>query len=662
MKASEIKLQRILEGTQQYMVPLFQRHYSWEKQHWEVLWEDLKDLTEQETMKPHFMGAIVTMQMNSVPEGVNKFLLIDGQQRLTTVLILLAVVRDHAKGDETTARLAEQINNTILLNFYNDGLERYKLQPTQSDRLAFHEIIDEKESTEDSLIKECYKFYNKKLRYHKKIDLSTIKNAIVSGLSVVSITLDTDENPHLVFESLNAKGKPLTQADLIRNFFFMKIDVNQQEEIHQKYWQPMQTALKDDLTEYIRHYLMKQGSEVKKDQIYFILKDKINPQNALESLQDLTKFAQYYKKFIAPQQETDPSIRYYFQRLQRLNVTTVYPFLLNCYADYADEELSRLDFLEILKIIENFIIRRYVCARPSNYLNKVFPSLYNQITQQIEGDFLSGLKNALSGANQYPGDETFKSHLVELDFYGRGRVQAKAEKAKLILESIEQSFNHKEAVSFEKLTIEHIMPQKLNEAWKQHLGEDGRVVHELLVNTLGNLTLTAYNSELRDNSFAAKKNILVESHLELNRYFQGKTTWQQADIEKRAAYLAGICLQIWPHFGDDTQNNVVENTFRGTKPKILHFLDKQYSVNSWRDVLENTMNVLADIDEDKLQELIDNYPRLINWHSKKFRDSRQLKNKAFIEVNLSADNIHTFCLKAIEQFDLTTENWRVEKT
>lgn len=656
MKASETKLQKILEGTQQYLVPLFQRPYSWERQQWENLWDDLIELTEQETMRPHFMGSIVTMQTVSVPEGVSKYLLIDGQQRLTTILILLAVVRDRAKKNQETKKLAEQINNTILINPYEDGLEQYKLQPTQADRHYFHQIIDGGfPDYKKSLINDCYRFFDKKIRL-KEIDLTSVKTAIIRGLSLVSITLEQDENPHLVFESLNAKGKALSQADLIRNYFFMKIHVDRQEEIYAQYWEPMQDTLCESLTECIRHYLMKDGVEVKKDQVYFTLKDKINPKNALESLQDLTKFADYYQKLIDPSQEKNSSISSCLIRLKRLDVTTIYPFLLNCYNDYVKGEFSVDGFVEILKILENFIIRRFVCNLPTNSLNKMFPSLYGQIKQKIDIDFMEGLKYVLTG-KKYPRDEDFKSRLKEVELYG---TRIKAEKSKLILESIEQSFNHKEEVSFDNLSIEHIMPQRLNKDWENFLGEYGEMTHELLLHTLGNLTLTGYNSELSNYPFSKKREILLESKLKLNEYFQEKTTWQRKDIEDRAEYLAEICLKIWPYFGDETQKERVGDRVRGKKPKALSLLNKKYSVKSWRDVLEITMNIVVDLDDYKFQELVQEYPRIVNWNNQKFRDNRKLNNGAFIEVNLSANDISSFCLKAIERVGLSSEDWQVE--
>ena len=443
MKASETKLQKILEGTQQYLVPLFQRPYSWERQQWENLWDDLIDLTEQETMNPHFMGSIVTMQTVSVPEGVCKYLLIDGQQRLTTILIL------------------------------------------------------------------------------------------------------------------------------------------------------------KETNKYISDSLM---------------------------------------------------------RIKRLELTTVYPFLLNCYDDYSDGKFTVDEFVEILKILENFIIRRFVCNFATNSLNKMFPSLYSQIRQKIDKNFMDGLKEILSLKN-YPSNDQFKSMLKEVELYA---TRVKAEKAKLILESIEQSFIHKERVFFENLSIEHIMPQKLNKDWEKSLGEDWETTHQLLLHTLGNLTLTGYNPELSNKPFDKKRDILLESHLQLNEYFKDKINWNKEDIEKRSEDLAEICLKIWPYFGNVLQKQKLEGTVRRTKPRVLSVRNEKYPVKNWRDVLETTLNIVADLDEDVFQGLIQDYPRLVNWNNQKFRYTRTLKNGAFVEVNLCAEDINSFCLKAIQRGGLSSEEWQVE--
>ena len=220
MQASEIKLQQIIEGTKQYVVPLFQRAYSWKKSEWQALWNDLVELCATDNPRPHFMGSIVTMPTTSVPEGVSKYLLIDGQQRLTTVFILLSALRDRAK--QSAEELAAEIDNTILVNPYKKDLDYYKLQPTQIDREAFYRIINFQSQIDGSSISECYSFFENKIR-QSGLEFQKIKQVLCSNFSLVSVVLSTDDDPHLVFESLNAKGRPLSQADLIRNYFFMRI-------------------------------------------------------------------------------------------------------------------------------------------------------------------------------------------------------------------------------------------------------------------------------------------------------------------------------------------------------------------------------------------------------------------------------------------------------
>lgn len=239
MQASETKLQQIIEGTKQYVVPLFQRPYSWKKSEWQALWNDLVELCNTENPRPHFMGSIVTMPTTSVPEGVGKYLLIDGQQRLTTIFILLSALRDTAKQFEE--ELAAEIDNTILVNPYKKGSDYYKLQPTQVDRKAFHQIINSEPQEDESSILECYKFFEKKIRQNVvKLELQKIKKVICNNFSLVSVVLSIEDDPYLVFESLNAKGRPLTKSDLIRNYFFMRIHTDSQESVYIQYWKPMQ--------------------------------------------------------------------------------------------------------------------------------------------------------------------------------------------------------------------------------------------------------------------------------------------------------------------------------------------------------------------------------------------------------------------------------------
>lgn len=532
MQASETKLQQILEGTRQYVVPLFQRPYSWKVPEWEALWNDILCLCEVDKARPHFMGSIVTMPTTSSPEQVSKYLLIDGQQRLTTIFILLSALRDTVKHSEE--ELAKEINDTILVNPFKkkNGSDYYKLQPTQVDRMVFHQIINSDSSVNKTGISECYDFFKKKIKKISSSELQKIKEVICGSFSVVSVVLNADDDPYLVFESLNAKGRPLTQADLIRNYLFMRIPGEDQERIHAEYWQPMQDLLGDNLTEFIRHYLTKSGSDVKQREIYFEIKDRINKSDALSYLKHLHIFSEYYSRLSTPEREPKDIIRKYLCRLNRLDVVTVYPFLLNCYDDCVNQRLTEEEFVSVLKVLENFILRRFVCNIQTRGLNRIFALLHSKVSKATalgSDNFVDRLKLTLQDQD-YPKDAEFKARLIDVKLYGGKR----SEKCKIILESIEEYFGHKEQVRFENLSIEHIMPQNLSDSWKKDLGEEWEKAHELLLDTLGNLTLTAYNGELSNDSFKQKKQTFRNSNLELNKYFQSPEEWREEDIKKKS--------------------------------------------------------------------------------------------------------------------------------
>lgn len=647
MKASETKIQPILEGTKQYVVPLFQRSYSWQKTEWEVLWDDIIELYEMENPRTHFLGSIVTMPTTSVPEGVMKYLLIDGQQRLTTLFIILTLIRDKSP------QLAGEIEDTLLTNRYKQGIDHFKFLPTNVDREIFQGLIKKEKINDSHNIFKAYKFFERKLD-KGNFNIEKIKDLIIHNLIVVSIVLDRDDNPHLVFESLNAKGRSLTQADLIRNYFLMKMHIDKQEEIYSTYWEPMQDSIGENLTEFIRHYLMKDGKQVKQSEVYFSLKEEVEDKNPLEYLNNLLNYSRYYEKLIDPEKENDPDIKRMLKRLNRLEVTTAYPFLLNIFREYEENSLTKEKLIEILKTLENFIIRRFVCNIPTNQLNKIFPPLYSQ-AKKLQGDLLSNIRQILQGKD-YPKDAEFKARLIDTKLYGGGDRQVKA---KLILESIEESFHHKEQVSFDDLSIEHIMPQTLSEWWQKHLGEDWGITHELLLHTIGNLTLTAYNAELSNADFNTKKQYLANSHLEMNKYFTEITSWRKEDIEKRAQKLAETALSIWPYFGD---GNITyyNDDITGTKPRKLYILGQEFEVESWRDVMEKTINCIIELEPEKFEEIIRQFPRFVGRNKNQFREVRKLSNGAFIEVNLSAKDINRFCHNLIETLELTLEDWKVE--
>lgn len=656
MKASETSLQPVIEGTKQYVVPLFQRTYSWDAKEWDVLWQDLLELCEEENPRDHFIGSIVTMPTVSVPQGISKYLLIDGQQRLTTIFILLALLRDAAK-ISNGGMLAQEIDETLLTNRFKQGTDIWKLLPTQADRKAFTQLVETGEVTQQTRIAKAVAFFKRRLRAPEAPDPETLKKVIVNNLILVSIVLDRDDNPHLIFESLNAKGKPLSQADLIRNYFFMRIHIDQQEQLYERSWEPMQERLGESLTECIRHFLMKDGTVVKKGEVYFALKgraDEKSQQEVIAYLQDIASFAGYYAKLLRPDEETSPKLRERMRRLNRIEVTVAYPFLLNVYDDYEHEEISEDEFAAVMDVIENFMIRRLVCRVPTNQLNKMFPPLYAQAREF--DSLVEGVKETLRTRN-YPRDIEFRERFISSRLYTSGD----RAKTKLILERLESSFGSKETVPYGNLSVEHVMPQTLTDWWKQHLGDGFEATHELMLHTIGNLTLTGYNSELSNDDFPDKRRRFKDSHLSLNKWFVDQQEWNEKTIRARAEALAERAISIWSYFGsveDDTPTTA--QTVTGTTPASVVILGQRFSISSWRDVAQKTLETIAELDEDSFELILVRFPRFVAESGDGFRSPRQLSNGNFIETNLDAPAINKFCIQAVEVAGLSPEDWFVE--
>jgi len=658
VKASEANLRSILEGNKQFLVPLFQRTYSWGKKEWDTLWGDLEELNEEAHQRNHFIGSAVTIPQNSAASGVAKFLLIDGQQRLTTILIILALLRDRAK-ELPDNSLGDEINDSFLANRYKKGSDHWKLLPTQTDREAYTQIMDGEPITQQTQIGKAAAYFSKRLSEKNAPDLEALQTIVPSKLTLVDIKLDRDEDPYLIFESLNAKGRPLTQADLIRNYFFMKIpDEQQQERFYALFWQPMQDSLGATLPEAIRHFLMRNGTTIKQGDTYLALKEEVeekSPAATGDYLQDLARFAGYYAKLLYPDQETQHDLRTRLKHLNRLEVTVAYPFLLNVYDDYAQNKITAANFATILELLENFILRRAVCNVPRGGLNRIFPLLYVQASQTES--LVAGVRDNLATKN-YPDDADFREAFTSCIMYGNG---ARYVRTKLILERLETATGNKEMVPFANLSVEHVMPQTLTPWWKDHLGADYEQVHALWLHTIGNLTLTGYNSELSNSDFSQKRSLFAESHIGLNDWFQQIDKWNDEAIRIRAEALAERALAIWPSFGK-TQLPLRGSIsgITGKMPVRLVILDQIFPVTTWRDVLQHTLQMISNHDEDNFLAIAEKFPKYISRDKNDLRTTRQLTNGFFIETNMSALSVDRLCRQVAELAELSVEDWRVE--
>lgn len=598
MKANETKLQPILEGTKQYVVPLFQRSYSWKIKHWKMLWDDLADLYLSDDGREHFLGAIVSMPTDMSPEGVNKYLLIDGQQRMTTIFVLLAAIRDLSK--ESDQRLAEQINELYLFNKWEEGRNRNKLLPSQADRIVFAKIIGGKSLEHiDSDIEKAYVFYQRMLikgfENDGTIDLRRLLTLLMQRIVMVSIVLDKDENPYLIFESLNAKGEPLTQADLVRNYILMRIaDEHEQEIAYRDFWLPIQRTLENELTNFLWRYLLKDGTFIRQNAIYDTIKwklSKLSPKQVIDFLVDLHTYSTYYLKLFSPEKETNTVISQKLVRLNRWEVKTAYPFLLNLYHDYQRNKISSDDFCQILDNVESFVVRRFFCRYPTSTLNKIFIALYNTIDLD---KYVESLNEELI-RRQWPSTAEFLEGWKRFPIYTSG-----TSKCRHILENLEATLtdnNEPVDITHPKITIEHVMPQTLNEAWERMLGEQASNTHEVYKHTIGNLTLTGMNSPMGNAPFPEKQITLAKSNFALNKAFSGLTNWDETEILERANALGRLAVQIWTHpggdevSGDEPVKSAVDPT--GYKPTGFSLYGNNYFVESWREMLLQALSLIA---------------------------------------------------------------------
>lgn len=563
MKASETILRNLLEGGKQFRIPLFQRPYSWKKENWETLWEDLMNLYKDDGKNSYFLGPIVTQAELGTADGITPYIVIDGQQRLTTLSILLAALRNFFKKHDKQA--SEQIYEFYLINKYQNNDDLYKVLPTQDDREIYRSIIQSKmtkDRKKEGQIYEAYKFFDNKLKKPDldedfSLDYTKFKNLILEKLVLVNITTDSNDNPYLIFESLNNKGEELTQADLVRNYIFMKLPNEEQDELYNNEWAPLEKSFKsklepkvyaEEIETALWYYIRKDGNSVTKKEIYKTIRnrfDNFKDINTFKSeIKNLVKFVQYYQRLNLYEEEPQESLNYWFQRFKRLNFKTCHVFILNIYQDYEDQKISLHDFKQILNYIESYFVRRLFCDVSTNILGKVFDNLYSEVKNANAKNLLEGLRTVLRSYDKtkiFPDDDSFRKGIINESIY----TKSLSDRTKLILETIESSLT-KEKVNFDDLEVEHIMPQKLRKEWEKTLGENYSAIHKKWLNTLGNLTLTGYNPELSNKPFDIKVNLLRESNVSLNRYFHKLEAWNEIMIKKRAESLADIAIKIWP--------------------------------------------------------------------------------------------------------------------
>ncbi|MUU69432.1 DUF262 and DUF1524 domain-containing protein [Helicobacter pylori] len=543
MEANATTLLNFIKDNQknQLVIPIYQRVYSWEKEQCKQLWDDIIKVGGDDKMDGHFIGSILYV-LDGITHSDNALLIIDGQQRLTTITLLLTALRDHWSDKH------KEIENHYLINSDKDGDKKFRLILSESDKDTLLSLIDKdrrKPSEPSSKIVENFKLFEEWVSNTDKLE--TIFKGL-DKLMIVEIALEKGKDgPQLIFESMNSKGIELAQTDLIRNYTVMETEIEKQEGFYNKYWRAMEEEFKQNekwFDRFVRHYLTIKTREIPNtNKVYVALKDYRQKEGiGIEDLlKDLQKYCGYFCR-IAFKKEADKDLNKALGFLVDLEMDVIYPLLLELYSDYSDGILSKDDFRRSVALIESYICRRAVCGLGTNSLNKVFPSFTKHIQKDEYFKSLKAHFGYLTEKQRFPNNDEFKDRFIKIDFY-------KFKKKKYFFERLE-NFNRKERVYTHEYTIEHIMPQELTEEWKRDLGENFQAIHDKYLHTIGNLTLTGYNPEYSNRSFQEKQGMekgFKNSPLMLNQGLRGLESFGEKEIKKRANDLADLALKIWTY-------------------------------------------------------------------------------------------------------------------
>ncbi len=582
MKASAAQFLSFIKKSPQFTIPIYQRKYSWTERECRQLWDDIIRSGKNDEVSAHFIGSIVYIEKSIYHvTDQSPLLVIDGQQRLTTISLLIAALVNElenkfdVKYEPVEGFSAKKLKHYYLINPEEEGERHYKLILSQTDKDSLIAKVEGKSvpRNHSRRIVENYKLFENWIKEYR--DNLAIVCKGIAKLMVVDISLSREQdNPQLIFESMNSTGKELTQADLIRNYILMGLEPEVQKDLYVDYWRPMeidfgQEAYDNYFDGFMRHYLtVKMGGEVPRlDKVYEAFKEySIRPEiekAGIESLvSDIRNYSRYYCA-MALMAEKDKELEWAFRDLRELKVDVAYPLLLELYGDYENGILTKDDFLTVVRLIESYVFRRAICAIPTNSLNKTFATFSKAIKKDRYLESIKAHFLLLPSYRRFPQDEEFKNEFQTRDVYNFSR-------RSYWLRRLE-NHNRKEKILVDEYTIEHIMPQNenLSKEWRDSLGSEWKNIQEAWLHTSGNLTLTGYNAEYSDRSFREKREMpggFKDSPLKLNQGLGSLTDWNEETIKERAERLSNIAASVW-HYPklddnilDDYRTNGKEKT------------------------------------------------------------------------------------------------------
>lgn len=667
MEARKIKLLEFIgNGKKTFNIPVYQRNYDWKEEQCRKLFEDIQNIVKSDYEIEHFLGTVVFVSSKS-EMNFNEYVLIDGQQRITSIMLLLKVLQEKVTDENDKEEIWEEylINKRVP----EENL-RIRLKPVESDGMPYKKLIEENDVSLTSNVCKNYRLFEKLIQ-ESNYSAEEIYKAL-GKIELVYIQLEKgkkSENPQMIFESLNSTGLSLTQGDLIRNYLLMNHEYEKQKMLYKNFWLEIEKRITNEkISDFVRDYLtMKNGSISNKDKVYDDFKKYIkqNNENMDEEgiLEELKTYSEYYSWFLNGNSPNN-KINEKLSEFRYLRNTTVYPLILSVFEDtYSYKNINENELLDILNLLISYIFRRSVCGYTTNSLNKVFASIVvllksRDIYKQIEKGLMS---------KSFPGDEEFRAEFIKCNFYKKG-----TEFCKYTLKLLE-TFENKEQTDMENITIEHIMPQTLNSEWRIELGSKFEQIHSEYINTIGNLTLTGYNPELSNKNFELKKRYYEESNIKMSREIANYDKWKDTEIKDRAEQLFEKAKRIWklPQGYDNKNIDNLEYgknyllgsniNITGKKPSKLIISGKEYSIKSWKELIEKLCLKLYELEPRILRELIYNpsfkgkEKDIVTQNKEKLRVPVKIDEDLYIESNLNSNAILNYANMIATEYELEEE-------
>lgn len=647
MKAVESNFFKFLQGTKQFVIPIYQRTYSWSRPQCEQLWNDIVKAGTDESIPGHFIGSVVYIEKGIYQvSSVNQLLVIDGQQRLTTLsLLLLALAKYFEEKEGAGDKTKKKLLNYYLLNSEEDATQKYKLYLTQTDKETYFSFLEESDLPKDfsPRIVENYKFFEESIK-KSNLEPEEILNGI-HKLFIVDVSLDRNyDNPQLIFESLNSTGLDLSQADLIRNYILMGQEPKLQEELYKKYWFPMEQSYGYEYNSYFDRFMrdfltIKTGSIPVMRDVYKEFKKYLISKRDVSMTEIVKEIKNYSDLYVtmAFARSDDRDINEAFNDIIELKVEVAYPFLIQVFSDYTQNIITKESFLEILRSVESYVFRRVVVGIPTNSLNKTFANLYKEISKEDYLNSYHAIMNLKDSYRRFPTDEEFKKEFVIKDFYNfRNR--------NYLLRKLE-NYGRKELVKVEEYTIEHILPQNknLSKEWKEMLGENWESIQKKYLHTIGNLTLTGYNPELSDKPFLEKRNMsggFKDSPIRLNNDLALLEQWNEEEILKRGNRLAEKASKIFAY--KELPDEVIEKY----KTEEKSGEDGQYTIDNFSKFLQGEMLELFNLLRTRILNLDSSVKEefkklyIAYKNTTNFVDIVPQKSKLRLSLNLDFDEVN----------------------